>query len=180
MKGYCHFKFSSFEELIESALLAENPIEQKSSTVDEYVDFFINHDVFKRHDATTLMSMFRDGLKDEIREALGKTEFSTLEELIESAQEAEEILVTSSNTSEEAVREMDPELRDIFGFSDGNDEKEDTYDPNWCMDESEEHCVEEDLTDDTLSSGEFRETEYRDKDPAEQPENDSQTGFDKD
>ncbi|KAG2307266.1 hypothetical protein Bca52824_027014 [Brassica carinata] len=85
--------FSLFEELIESALLAENPIKQNSSTVDEYIDFFINHDVYTKHDATTLMFMFRDGLK-EIRKALGKMEFSTLEELIESAQEAEELLVT--------------------------------------------------------------------------------------
>ncbi|KAG2313917.1 hypothetical protein Bca52824_017039 [Brassica carinata] len=75
-------EFSSFEELIESALLAENRIEKKSSTVDEYVDFFINHDVYKKHDATTLMSMFCDCLKEEIREALGNTEFSPLEELL--------------------------------------------------------------------------------------------------
>ena len=48
------------------------------------------------------------------------------------------------------------------------------------MDESEHHSVEEDLTDDTLSSGEFRETEYRDEDPDERPENDSQTSSDND
>lgn len=36
---------------------------------------------------------------------------------------------------------MDPDLRDIYGFSDGNDEKEGIYDLDWCMDESENHFV---------------------------------------
>ena len=67
------------------------------------------------------MSMFRHGLKEEIRDELGNMEFSSLEELIESALEAGELFVTSSNTSDEAIPEMDPDLRDIFGFSDGND-----------------------------------------------------------
>ncbi|WZZ49874.1 hypothetical protein YC2023_049981 [Brassica napus] len=134
-------KFSTLEKLMECARLAEHPIEQRcmtveeykqffdnheeidqcSSTVDEYVDFFIKHDVDKKHDATTLMSMFRHGLKEEIRDELGNMEFSSLEELIESALEAGELFVTSSNTSDEAIPEMDPDLRDIFGFSDGND-----------------------------------------------------------
>lgn len=169
--------FSSMEELFESALLAEDPIEQRSSTVDEYVDFFINHPVFKTHNQTTLMMMFRDGLKEEIRDELGETKFSTLEDLIESAQEAEQILLTSSEESEEAVTEMDPELRDILGFS---DEKEDMYDSDPYMDESEDPSVEEDLTDDTISSGEFRVTDYNDEDSAEEDENDSQTGSESD
>ncbi|KAH0883341.1 hypothetical protein HID58_059437 [Brassica napus] len=159
-------KFSTLEKLMECARLAEHPIEQRcmtveeykqffdnhecSSTVDEYVDFFIKHDVDKKHDATTLMSMFRHGLKEEIRDELGNMEFSSLEELIESALEAGELF------------------------------KEGIYDSDWCMDESEHHSVKEDLTDDTLSSGEFRETGYRDEDPDERPENDSQTSSDND
>ena len=59
-------KFSTLEKLMECARLAEHPIEQRCMTVEEYKQFFDNHEVYKKHDSNTLISMFRSGLTKDI------------------------------------------------------------------------------------------------------------------
>ena len=76
-------KFSTLEKLMECARLAEHPIEQRCMTVEEYKQFFDNHEVYKKHDSNTLISMFRSGLNKDIRAALMQKNYSSLEEIIE-------------------------------------------------------------------------------------------------
>ncbi|KAG2313918.1 hypothetical protein Bca52824_017040 [Brassica carinata] len=41
-------KFSTLEKHMESARLAELPIQQGSMTVQEYKEFFVNHEEYKK------------------------------------------------------------------------------------------------------------------------------------
>ncbi|CAN7010485.1 unnamed protein product [Brassica oleracea var. botrytis] len=148
--------------------MASNLSTQGSMTVKEYEEYFLKHEVCKTMSEKSLISMYLACLNETVRNSLKGTKFSTLEKLMECARLAEHPIEQRCMTVEEYKQFFD------------NHEKEGIYDSDWCMDESEHHSVEEDLTDDTLSSGEFRETEYRDEDPDERPENDSQTSSDND
>ncbi|KAL0796089.1 hypothetical protein Bca101_067466 [Brassica carinata] len=89
-------------------------MKQGDSSVREYNSSFLAAGLLDNHDQGMLVKMYRDGLKEDIRVALGLTEFSTIDDIMQAALDIEE---DSSNESDESEKrpkkkprtEMQPE-----------------------------------------------------------------------
>ncbi|KAG2306730.1 hypothetical protein Bca52824_026478 [Brassica carinata] len=74
------------------------------SSVREYNSSFLAAGLLDNHDQRMLVKMYRDGLKEDIRVALGSKEFSTIDEIMQAALDIEEgARSSSSDSSNESV-----------------------------------------------------------------------------
>ncbi|KAL0802398.1 hypothetical protein Bca101_057574 [Brassica carinata] len=74
-------------------------MKQGDSSVREYNTSFLTGGLFDNHDQGMLVKMYRDGLKEDIRVALGSTEFSTIDDIMQAALDIEEGARSSSSDS---------------------------------------------------------------------------------
>ena len=74
-------------------------MKQGDSSVREYNASFAAAGLTNNPDQGMLVKMYRDGLKEDIRVALGSTEFSTIEDIMQAAIEIEEGPRSSSSDS---------------------------------------------------------------------------------
>ncbi|KAL0711427.1 hypothetical protein Bca4012_018405 [Brassica carinata] len=65
-------------------------MKQGDSSVREYNSSFLAAGLLDNHDQRMLVNMYRDGLKEDIRVALGSTEFSTIDDITQEALDIEE------------------------------------------------------------------------------------------
>ncbi|KAL0876213.1 hypothetical protein Bca101_025918 [Brassica carinata] len=65
-------------------------MKQGDSFVREYNSLFLAAGLLDNHDQRMLVKMYRDGLKEDIRVALGSTEFSTIDDIMQAALDIEE------------------------------------------------------------------------------------------
>ena len=149
-------------------------------TVAEYEDFFYSHEfVRQQNDEQYLISIAKAGLNEEIREGLETPEFPTLEALFEEAMEVEEILEMDKTPPSSPIKrpgnkrtqnshDNRPRKRPRYSREEEEDEEEEK--------EEEEEEEEGDMSDDTLSSGEFRMYEYPDEES--ESDDDLDTGSD--
>ncbi|KAL0722836.1 hypothetical protein Bca4012_037435 [Brassica carinata] len=83
-------------------------MKQGDSSVREYNTSFLAAGLFDNHDQGMLVKMYRDGLKEDIRVALGSTEFSTIDDIMQAALDIEEGATSSpsdsSNESDESEK----------------------------------------------------------------------------
>ncbi|KAL0696437.1 hypothetical protein Bca4012_063617 [Brassica carinata] len=87
-------------------------MKQGDSSVREYNSSFLAAGLLDNHDQGMLVKMYRDGLKEDIRVALGSTDFSTIDDIMQAALDIEE-----GNESDESEKrpkkkprtEMEPE-----------------------------------------------------------------------
>ncbi|KAL0696532.1 hypothetical protein Bca4012_063712 [Brassica carinata] len=89
-------------------------MKQGDSSVREYNSSFLTAGLLDNHDQRMLVNMYRDGLKEDIRVALGSTEFSTIDDIMQAALDIEEGGKSSSSDSEKRPKnkprtEMQPE-----------------------------------------------------------------------
>ncbi|KAG2307277.1 hypothetical protein Bca52824_027025 [Brassica carinata] len=89
-------------------------MKQGDSSVREYNSSFLAAGLVDNHDQRMLVNMYRDGLKEDIRVALGSTEFSTFDDIMQAALDIEEGGRSSSSDSEKRPKkkprtEMQPE-----------------------------------------------------------------------
>ena len=89
-------------------------MKQGDSSVREYNSSFLAAGLLDNHDQRMLVNMYRDGLKEDIRVALGSTEFSTIDDIMQAALDIEEGGRSSSSESEKRPKkkprtEMQPE-----------------------------------------------------------------------
>ncbi|KAG2315366.1 hypothetical protein Bca52824_018488 [Brassica carinata] len=89
-------------------------MKQGDSSVREYNSSFLAAGLLENHDQRMLVNMYRDGLKKDIRVALGSTEFSTIDDIMQAALDIEEGGRSSSSDSEKCPKkkprtEMQPE-----------------------------------------------------------------------
>ncbi|KAL0741944.1 hypothetical protein Bca4012_083457 [Brassica carinata] len=74
-------------------------MKQGDSSVREYNTSFLAAGLLDNHDQGMFVKMYRDGLKEDIRVALGSTEFSTIEDIMQAALDIEEGARSSSSDS---------------------------------------------------------------------------------
>ncbi|KAL0742518.1 hypothetical protein Bca4012_084031 [Brassica carinata] len=89
-------------------------MKQGDSSVREYNSSFLAAGLLDNHDQRMLVKMYRDSLKEDIRVALGSTEFSTIDDIMQAALDIEEGARSSSSDSEKLPKkkprtEMQPE-----------------------------------------------------------------------
>ncbi|KAL0701274.1 hypothetical protein Bca4012_057396 [Brassica carinata] len=65
-------------------------MKQGDSSVREYNSSFLAAGLLDNHDQRMLVNMYRDGLKEDIRVALGSTDFSTIDDIMHAALDIEE------------------------------------------------------------------------------------------
>ncbi|KAL0702948.1 hypothetical protein Bca4012_059070 [Brassica carinata] len=75
-------------------------MKQGDSSVREYNSSFLAAGLLDNHDQRMLVNMYRDGLKGDIRVALGSTEFSTIDDIMQAALDIKEGGRSSSSDSE--------------------------------------------------------------------------------
>ncbi|CAN7077127.1 unnamed protein product [Brassica oleracea var. botrytis] len=63
---------------------------QGDTSVREYNTKFLARGLLDKHDETTLIKMYRDGLREDILSEIGTTIFSTIDEIMEAALDVEE------------------------------------------------------------------------------------------
>ncbi|KAL0863734.1 hypothetical protein Bca101_042852 [Brassica carinata] len=76
-----------------------NEIRQGNRSVKKYERYFYGLPIFCQRSEQELIEMAKDGLKEEIREGLEIEEFPTLEALFEEAEEVEEMLKETPQSS---------------------------------------------------------------------------------
>ena len=69
---------------------AVGEMKQGESSVREYNTMFLAGGLVDKHDEPTLVKMYREGLRENIRSEIGTTVFSTLEEIMQAALEIDE------------------------------------------------------------------------------------------
>ncbi|KAL0695119.1 hypothetical protein Bca4012_062299 [Brassica carinata] len=74
-------------------------MKQGDSSVREYNSSFLAAGLLDNHDQRMLVKMYRDGLKEDIRVALGSTEFSTIDDIMQAVLDIEEGARSSSSDS---------------------------------------------------------------------------------
>ncbi|KAL0696288.1 hypothetical protein Bca4012_063468 [Brassica carinata] len=79
-------------------------MKQGDSSVREYNSSFLAAGLLDNHDQRMLVKMYRDGLKEDIRVALGSTEFSTIDDIMQAALDIEEGGRSSSSDSEKCPK----------------------------------------------------------------------------
>ncbi|KAG2306978.1 hypothetical protein Bca52824_026726 [Brassica carinata] len=150
-------------------------IKQGTMTVAEYEDFFYSHEFARnKRRKQALISIAKARLNEEIREGLETPEFPTLEALFEEAMEVEEILEMDKTPPNSPIKR--PENKRPRNSDDNCPRKRPRYSREEEEDEEEEEEEEGDMSDDTLSSGEFRMYEYPDEES--ESDNDLDTGSD--
>ncbi|KAF3606859.1 hypothetical protein DY000_02049855 [Brassica cretica] len=68
-------------------------MKQGDSTVREYNTLFLKSGLLEIHQQETLVMMYRDGLREEIRAELGVHVFSTIDDIMQAALDVEEGVV---------------------------------------------------------------------------------------
>nr|VDC96111.1 unnamed protein product [Brassica oleracea] len=63
---------------------------QGDTSVREYNTKFLAWGLLDKHDEATLIKMYRDGLREDIRSEIGTTVFSTIDEIMDAALDVEE------------------------------------------------------------------------------------------
>ncbi|CAF1708553.1 unnamed protein product [Brassica napus] len=63
---------------------------QGDTSVREYNTKFLGGGLLDKHDEATLIKMYRDGLREDIRSGIGTTVFSTIDEIMQAALDVEE------------------------------------------------------------------------------------------
>ncbi|CAF1949802.1 BnaC07g03260D [Brassica napus] len=63
---------------------------QGDTSVREYNTKFLARDLLDKHEEATLIKMYRDDLREDIRSEIGTTVFSTIDEIMQSALDVEE------------------------------------------------------------------------------------------
>ncbi|KAL0742553.1 hypothetical protein Bca4012_084066 [Brassica carinata] len=137
-------------------------MKQSDSSVREYNTSFAATGLFDNPDQGMLVKMYRDGLKEDIRVALGSTEFSTIDDIMQAALDIEEgprsSSSDSSNESNESEKrqkkkprtEMEPEDEqpdeDPYGNKDETDDGEGST-PNTRNESESESASAKDLRD---------------------------------
>ncbi|KAL0733814.1 hypothetical protein Bca4012_010024 [Brassica carinata] len=137
-------------------------MKQGDSSVREYNTLFAATGLFDNPDQGMLVKMYRDGLKEDIRVALGSTEFSTIDDIMQAALDIEEGARSSSsdslNESDESEKhqkkkprtEMEPEDEqpdeDPYGDKDETDDGEGST-PNTRNESESESDTDVDLRD---------------------------------
>ncbi|KAG2311519.1 hypothetical protein Bca52824_023076 [Brassica carinata] len=76
-----------------------NEIRQGNRSVKKYERYFYGLPIVRQRSEQELIEMAKDGLKEEIREGLETEEFPTLEALFEEAEEVEEMLKETPQSS---------------------------------------------------------------------------------
>ncbi|KAL0729655.1 hypothetical protein Bca4012_025748 [Brassica carinata] len=65
-------------------------MKQGDSTVREYNTLFLKSGLHEKHDEETLVSMYREGLRDDIRAEIGFQVFSTIDDIMQASLDVEE------------------------------------------------------------------------------------------
>lgn len=99
-------------------------MKQGDSTVREYNTLFLKSGLLEIHQQETLVMMYRDGLREEIRAELGVHVFSTIDDIMQAALDVEEGDESdeSGNRSKEKSRSGECETS---GDTDGSTTKSD-------------------------------------------------------
>ncbi|CAF1811677.1 unnamed protein product [Brassica oleracea var. botrytis] len=65
-------------------------MKQGNSSVREYNTYFLAGGLLQNHDQETLVEIYRDGLREDIRWTIGSSEFSTIDDIMLAALKVEE------------------------------------------------------------------------------------------
>ncbi|KAL0863735.1 hypothetical protein Bca101_042853 [Brassica carinata] len=86
-------------------------MKQGDSYVREYNSSFLAAGLLDNHDQRMLVNMYRDGLKEDIRVALGSMEFSTIDDIMQTALDIEEGESESESDSAVDLRDYQEYLK---------------------------------------------------------------------
>ena len=104
-------------------------MKQGDSTVRKYNTLFLKSGLHEKHDEETLVSMYREGLRDDIRAEIGFQVFSTIDDIMQAALDVEECETPSDTNgytteSDESGNRSKKKARTGEDFLDNVDEEE--------------------------------------------------------
>ncbi|KAG2265455.1 hypothetical protein Bca52824_072534 [Brassica carinata] len=133
---------------------AVGEMKQGESSVREYNTMFLSGGLVDKHDEPTLVKMYREGLRENIRSEIGTTVFSTLEEIMQAALEIDE-RDTPSDTNCSSIESDDSVSDDSVSDDSGKRPKKKARtekDPNDDIDDQDHDGEQETETDSEYES----------------------------